>query len=86
MADPETIASAVANKAIFFMTFPITCQKPSLISGAPAADHHPTATKFSQVRLNLERRRKSVKQKKQTTADFLGVWPIPRKVVAGCCI
>jgi hypothetical protein len=37
-ADPDTIASAVANKAIFFILFPITFQNLRPMSGAPAAD------------------------------------------------
>ncbi|WP_291714021.1 hypothetical protein [Bradyrhizobium sp.] len=72
-ADPDTIASAVANKAIFFIWFPITFQTQSDFR-RPRGKRQPTATKSLQTRRNLERLPKTVKQKKQTSADFLGVW------------
>ena len=37
IAEPEIIASAVADKTIFFMTIPITFQKPVRFPDAPGA-------------------------------------------------
>jgi hypothetical protein len=84
-ADPDTIASAVANKAIFFISFPITFQVQSDFR-RPRGNPQSTATKFLQTRLNLKRAPKTVKQKKQTCADFLGVLAVSRNVVGICCI
>jgi hypothetical protein len=75
IADPDTIASAIANKAIFFILFPITFQTQSDFRrgcGRPQS----TASKSLQTRLNLKRALKTVKQKKQTSADFLGVFTV----------
>src|SRR5690349_18168545 len=72
IADPDTIASAVANKTTFFIVFPIYFQKARPVFIAPGR-RHPNATRFAQLRPNLVRVHESVKQKKQTTADFLGV-------------
>jgi hypothetical protein len=47
------------------------------MSGAPAAGDNRLRPNFSQTRRNLERLPKSVKQKKRTSADFLGVLAIP---------
>jgi hypothetical protein len=84
-ADPDTIASAVANKAIFFIIVPITFQTQSDFRRARGRPQS-TATKSLQTRLNLERPPKIVKQKNQTSADFLGVLAVSRNVVGTCCI
>ncbi|MEO6782512.1 MAG: hypothetical protein ABI407_14425 [Bradyrhizobium sp.] len=44
-AEPETIASAVANKAAFFMVIPITFLKISPIPNAPRGKRSSTETK-----------------------------------------
>jgi hypothetical protein len=84
-ADPDTIASAVANKAIFFIIVPITFQTQSDFR-RPRGKPQSTATKSLQTRLNLKRLPKTVKQKIQTSADFLGVLAVSRNVVGACCI
>jgi hypothetical protein len=42
-AEPDTVASAVANKIIFFMTIP-TSAKDQSDSGAPQGKRQPTAS------------------------------------------
>src|SRR5215213_9311199 len=53
-AGADTIASAVANNTIFFMTIPITFKDQS-DSGAPRDKRQPTAAKFLQPDCNLQR-------------------------------
>jgi hypothetical protein len=45
-AEPEIIASAVANNTIFFITIPIAFQRTSPIAYAPGADRFPAADEF----------------------------------------
>ncbi|WP_315779399.1 MULTISPECIES: hypothetical protein [unclassified Bradyrhizobium] len=82
-ADPETIASAVASKAHFFMTIPITLFRKSLPHIGPPGRkqdrlRHPDAI--------CARVSPQVKQKSAASAAFLGVLTIPRQVVSACCI
>src|SRR3954470_18052474 len=81
-AEPVTIASAVANKATFFISIPITSSTQS-VSRKPPGPYDLTA-KF-RYRDNLAGRMRTVKQKSRASADFLGVLTIPQKVVRLCC-
>jgi hypothetical protein len=45
-ADPETIASAVANNTIFFMSIPITFQEPARSRTPPGANHYLAEDEF----------------------------------------
>jgi hypothetical protein len=46
-AEPDTIASAVANKTSFFMTIPITLKKISLGPVAPQGARQPAVAQFN---------------------------------------
>src|SRR5665213_183712 len=82
-AEPETIASAVANKTIFFMTIP-TRFKDQSDSGVPpgTADNRLQRTRPRLWNASPLQR----KQKRQAFAAFLGVMPILTNVVGVCCI
>src|SRR5689334_24598861 len=82
-ADPETIASAVANKAHFFMTIPIT-----LVSNV-SPDFGPPGRKQDRLRhpdAICARVPPQVKQKSAASAAFLSYLTILRQVVSACCI
>src|SRR5882757_2139586 len=70
IAELEIIASAVANKANFFMTVPIYFSR-QLSSGGPQGKQELTATQSRPS--NLERMHEAVKPKRHACADFLGV-------------
>jgi hypothetical protein len=74
-ADPDTIASAVANKAIFFIVVPITFQTQSDFR-RPCGRPQSSKANCLQTRPNLKGPPGTVKQKKQTSADFLGVFAV----------
>jgi hypothetical protein len=82
-AEPVTIASAVANKATFFISIPITSSQTPVGSRKPPGANDLTA-KLRNCD-NLEGGMQTVKQKTRASADFLGVLTIPRKVVTMCC-
>src|ERR1700716_2286250 len=81
-AEPESSASAVANKIIFFMTIPIVVRSVRL--RRPQAQRQSTATNF--LGTNLRCGILCGKLKRQATAAFLGVFTVPKDVVALCCI
>src|SRR5690349_24819272 len=82
IAEPEIIASAVANKTIFFMEIPIAFTSPVRFR-RPQGQRY--AAGIPKSACNLDCAEFRVKQKCQAFADFLGVWSIPRQVVAVCC-
>ncbi|MBR1089403.1 hypothetical protein JQ621_18230 [Bradyrhizobium manausense] len=81
-AEPVTIASAVANKATFFISIPITSSTQSDFPEAPRAYDLTAKLRYSG---NLEGTTSSEKQKTRASADFLGVMAILQKVVGRCC-
>lgn len=70
-AEPEIIASAVANKIIFFMDIPIAFTSPQPDSDAPRGNA--IRLEFPISERNLDCAGFRVKQKCQAFADFLGV-------------
>src|SRR3954470_629414 len=70
IAEPESSASAVANKTIFFMTIPIVVRSVRL--RRPQAQRQSTVTNFCGT--NLRRRILCGKLKRQATAAFLGAF------------
>ncbi|MBW7972471.1 hypothetical protein [Bradyrhizobium sp. BR 10289] len=76
-----TIASAVANKATFFISIPITSFYPV---GFPEAPRGCDLSAKLRYRDNLYWGAQTVKQKTRAPADFLGVLAILRKVVSLC--
>src|SRR5437588_6524419 len=85
-AEPEIIASAVANNTIFFMRIPITFLRSAPATGAPQGQAKPDCIEFGKTNDNLELGAIPEKQKRQASADFLGGLPVSRKVVGVCCI
>ncbi|MDU6241534.1 MAG: hypothetical protein E6614_21705 [Bradyrhizobium sp.] len=82
-ADPDIIASAVANKANFFMKIPIT----QISNISPTFG--PPGRKQGRLRLSdaiCARVPPQVKQKSAASAAFLGDLTILRQVVRACCI
>src|ERR1051326_289654 len=76
-AEPESSASAVASKTIFFMTIPIVTRSVRLRRPGDISDNrlHPICA------ANLRRGHLGGKRKRQATAAFLGVLALR----AGCC-
>src|ERR1041385_4597354 len=78
-AEPESSASAVASKTIFFMTIPIA-KNQSDSDGLRHSDIDCISVR------NLRRGIFCGKRKRPATAAFLGVSALPGDVVAMCCI
>src|SRR6185437_1544445 len=84
-AELETIASAVANKATFFMIIPITFQVQPTLAAPPRASGMRLRPKISTgAQWNATLR--SPKQKTEAPAAYLGVLPFPVQVVRVCVI
>src|SRR6187399_418197 len=64
-----TIASAVANKATFFISIPITSSYPVGSRKPPGANDLSAELRY---RRNLDGGMRAVKQKTRASADFLG--------------
>src|SRR6185295_17224654 len=84
-AEPDTIASAVANKASFFMTVPITLLD-SQFRGPPPGQAITDCGQMSKRSHRVVWGVTIVKQKRQASAAFLGVQAVPIDVLRVCCI
>jgi len=67
------------------MVIPVTFPKTARFWRPPGTSDYRLQPN-SLTRGNLERGMPRVKQKRQASADFLGVMAIQRNVVDGCCI
>src|SRR4051794_14488682 len=81
-AEPESSASAVASKTIFFMTIPIVTRSVRFRRPGGICDNRLQPV----CATNLRRGHLGGKRKRQATAAFLGVLTLRVDVVAACCI
>src|SRR5664279_969301 len=82
--EPAVIASTAAAKTSFFMTIPITLKTAQFPTPQGESDNR--LRPIPERKGNLVRTVDCRKQKRRSSADFLGVLAYPRNVVSGCCI
>src|ERR1700739_4192864 len=81
--EPADTASSAAAKTSFFMTIPITLKTAQFPT--PPGETTTDCDQIPERKGNLVRAIRRGKQKRQSSADFLGVLDTPRNVARVCC-